>query len=148
MAAITLRGLDHASTLLLIDSKRHTFAGTPSNDGEGYLDANIIPAIALKQIEILKEGSTSIYASDAVAVVINVMTNKAVIVASKPAVGILDPISQPNTSPAPANPTNTPTHCCADTFSSNIGPLNAFVRTGCRVTINAAIAVGIPIEIE
>ena len=75
MAAITLRGLDHASTLLLIDSKRHTFAGTPSNDGEGYIDANIIPEIALKQIEILKEGSTSIYGSDAVAGVINVITN-------------------------------------------------------------------------
>ena len=39
MASITLRGLDHASTLLLINSKRHTFAGTPSNQGEGYIDA-------------------------------------------------------------------------------------------------------------
>ena len=39
MASITLRGLNQASTLLLINSKRHTFAGTPSNDGEGYIDA-------------------------------------------------------------------------------------------------------------
>ena len=58
MASITLRGLDHASTLLLVNSKRHTFAGTPSNQGEGYIDVNIIPEIAIKQIEILKEGAT------------------------------------------------------------------------------------------
>ena len=76
MASITLRGLDHASTLLLINSKRHTFAGTPSNQGEGYIDVNIIPEIAIKQIEILKEGATSLYGSDAVAGVVNVLTQK------------------------------------------------------------------------
>ena len=53
MSNITLRGLDHASTLLLINSKRHTFAGTPSDEGEGYIDANIIPEIAFEKIEIL-----------------------------------------------------------------------------------------------
>ena len=76
MAAITLRGLDHSSTLLLINSKRHTFAGTPSNQGEGYIDVNIIPEIAIKRIEILKEGATSLYGSDAVAGVVNVLTQK------------------------------------------------------------------------
>ena len=76
MAAITLRGLDHASTLLLINSKRQTFAGTPSHEGEGYIDANIIPEIALKQIEILKEGATSMYGSDAVAGVVNIFTQR------------------------------------------------------------------------
>ena len=76
MASITLRGLDHSSTLLLINSKRHTFAGTPSNQGEGYIDVNIIPEIAIKRIEILKEGATSLYGSDAVAGVVNVLTQK------------------------------------------------------------------------
>ena len=76
MAAITLRGLDHASTLILINSKRQTFAGTPSNEGEGYIDVNIIPEIALKQVEILKEGATSLYGSDAVAGVVNMITYK------------------------------------------------------------------------
>ncbi len=71
MASITLRGLDHASTLVLINSKRHTFAGTPSNQGEGYIDVNIIPEIALDRVELLKEGATSLYGSDAVAGVIN-----------------------------------------------------------------------------
>ena len=76
MSAITLRGLDHASTLLMINTKRQTFAGTPSHEGEGYIDANIIPEIAIKSIEILKEGATSIYGSDAVTGVVNVLTQK------------------------------------------------------------------------
>ena len=66
------QGLDHASTLLMINTKRQTFAGTPSHEGEGYIDANVIPEIAIKSIEILKEGATSIYGSDAVAGVVNV----------------------------------------------------------------------------
>jgi len=76
MASITLRGLDHSSTLLLLNSKRHTFSGTPSNQGEGYIDVNIVPEVAIKQIEILKEGATSLYGSDAVAGVVNVFTQR------------------------------------------------------------------------
>ena len=75
MSAITLRGLDHASTLVLLNNKRQTFAGTPSHEGEGYIDVNIIPEIALSRIEILKEGATSLYGSDAVAGVINFITH-------------------------------------------------------------------------
>ena len=75
MSAITLRGLDHASTLVLLNKKRQTFAGTPSHEGEGYIDVNIIPEIALRRTEILKEGATSLYGSDAVAGVINFITH-------------------------------------------------------------------------
>ena len=75
MSSITLRGLDHASTLVLLNNKRQTFAGTPSHEGEGYIDVNIIPEIALSRIEILKEGATSLYGSDAVAGVINFITH-------------------------------------------------------------------------
>ena len=78
----------------------------------------------------------------------NVIANNAITVATSPAVGILEPTSKPSTRPAPTNPNKTPSHCLRDTFSFNIVPLNAFVRTGCRVTINAAMLVGIPIEIE
>jgi outer membrane receptor for ferrienterochelin and colicin len=61
MSSITLRGLDHASTLVLINNKRQTSAGTTSHEGEGYVDINIIPQIALKQVQILKEeGQTEI----------------------------------------------------------------------------------------
>ena len=75
MSAITLRGLDHASTLVLLNNKRQTFAGTPSHEGEGYIDVNIIPEIALSRTEILNEGATSLYGSDAVAGVINFITH-------------------------------------------------------------------------
>ena len=74
MASLTLRGLEQASTLILINSKRHTFAGTPSNEGEGYIDINIVPEIALERTEILKEGATSTYGSDAIAGVVNFIT--------------------------------------------------------------------------
>ncbi len=76
MSNITLRGLDHASTLVLLNSKRHTFSGTTSQEGEGYIDTNIIPVIAFEKVEILKEGATSLYGSDAVAGVINFFTYK------------------------------------------------------------------------
>ena len=76
MSNITLRGLDHASTLVLINSKRQTFSGTTSQEGEGYIDTNIIPVIAFEKVEILKEGATSLYGSDAVAGVINFFTYK------------------------------------------------------------------------
>ena len=74
MVNITLRGMDHASTLVLINKKRQTHSGTPSDEGEGYIDINIIPEIALNRIEILKDGATSLYGSDAVAGVINFQT--------------------------------------------------------------------------
>jgi iron complex outermembrane receptor protein len=74
MANITLRGMDHASTLVLINKKRQTQSGTPSDEGEGYVDINIIPEIALNRVEILKDGATSLYGSDAVAGVINFQT--------------------------------------------------------------------------
>ena len=74
MSSITLRGLDNASTLILINSKKQTSAGTTSNEGDGYVDINIIPQIALKEIQILKEGASTAYGSDAVAGVVNFLT--------------------------------------------------------------------------
>ena len=76
MSSITLRGLDHSSTLVLINNKRQTAAGTTSNDGEGYIDINIIPQIALREVQILKEGASSAYGSDAIAGVVNFLTYK------------------------------------------------------------------------
>ena len=57
-----------------------------------------------------------------------VMAIKATIVATKPRIGILDPTSKPKTKAAPIKPKKTPIHYLIDTFSSNIGPLRAFVR--------------------
>ena len=73
---------------------------------------------------------------------------KDIIVAISPKSGILEPKSIPKTKDAPTNPNKTPIHCFKFTFSLSIGPLNIFVKIGWRVTIKAAIPVGIPIEIE
>ena len=81
-------------------------------------------------------------------IVEDVIAIKAIIVATKPATGMFEPISKPRTKVAPENPSNTPIHCLKVTFSFNIGPLKAFVKIGWRVTIKAAIPVGIPFEIE
>ena len=81
-------------------------------------------------------------------IVEDVIAIKAIIVAIKPAIGISEPISKPKTNAAPTKPNKTPVHCLIVTFSFKIGPLKAFVSIGWRVTINAAIPVGIPIDIE
>ena len=81
-------------------------------------------------------------------IVEDVIAINAIIVAINPNKGISCPTSNPKTSAAPINPSNTPIHCFRVTFSPRIGPLNALVKIGCNVTIRAAIPVGIPIEIE
>ena len=81
-------------------------------------------------------------------IVEDVIAIKAIIVATKPFTGILEPISKPRTKAAPEKPSKTPIHCFIVTFSFNIGPLKALVKIGWRVTISAAMPVGIPFEIE
>ena len=60
----------------------------------------------------------------------NFIANKATIVAINPKRGISDPISKPSTIVAPTKPSKTPIHCLKETFSPNIGPLNALVSIG------------------
>ena len=60
----------------MINSKRNTLAGLPAESGDSYVDINLIPQIAVERIEILKEGATSLYGSDAIAGVVNFLTYK------------------------------------------------------------------------
>ena len=68
---INLRGLGLSSTLVLVDGRRNTVAAATANDGSVFVDTNSIPVIAVKRVEVLKEGAASIYGSDAVAGVVN-----------------------------------------------------------------------------
>ncbi|MEH6634169.1 MAG: TonB-dependent receptor [Halioglobus sp.] len=68
---VNLRGLGLSSTLVLINGKRQTIAATRANDGSVFVDTSTIPVAALERIEILKEGATTAYGSDAVAGVVN-----------------------------------------------------------------------------
>lgn len=72
---VNLRGLGLSSTLVLINGKRQTISGAKAQDGSVFVDTASIPAIAIKRMDILKEGAAATYGSDAVAGVVNFMTN-------------------------------------------------------------------------
>ncbi|TQF70517.1 TonB-dependent receptor plug domain-containing protein [Pseudoalteromonas luteoviolacea] len=76
----TLRGLQPDQTLVLINGKRrHTQAifGLSGTVGAGAAgtDMNSIPMMALKNVEILRDGAAARYGSDAIAGVINLSLN-------------------------------------------------------------------------
>ena len=73
---INLRGLGLTSTLVLVNGKRQTVAATVANDGSVFVDTSTIPMAALERVEILKEGATATYGSDAVAGVANFILRK------------------------------------------------------------------------
>lgn len=72
-----LRGLAPDHTLLLVNGKRRhrsaviSFLGGGLADGSHGPDISSIPGIALKQIEVLRDGASAQYGSDAIAGVIN-----------------------------------------------------------------------------
>jgi iron complex outermembrane receptor protein len=69
-----LRGLGAGRTLSLLNGRRAGPAGI--RDGVGSFDINVIPVAGLERIEILKDGASSIYGSDAIGGVINYITRK------------------------------------------------------------------------
>ena len=71
---VNLRGLGLGSTLVLVNGRRNTLAGTTANDGSSFVDTSMIPAIAVERVEVLKEGAASVYGSDAIAGVVNYIT--------------------------------------------------------------------------
>ena len=73
---VNLRGLGLTSTLVLINSKRQTVSGARANDGSVVVDTGTVPVIAIDRIEVLKEGASTAYGSDAVAGVVNFLLHK------------------------------------------------------------------------
>ncbi len=71
---ISLRGLGANRTLTLINGRRAGAAGT--RGGVSAFDLNAIPLSAVSSVEILKDGASSSYGSDAVAGVVNIITKK------------------------------------------------------------------------
>ena len=73
----TLRGLSPDQTLVLVNGKRRHVSsllninGTVGR-GSAAVDLNTIPALAIERIEVLRDGASSQYGSDAIAGVINV----------------------------------------------------------------------------
>jgi iron complex outermembrane receptor protein len=75
-SGISLRGLTVGATLVLIDG--HRMAPYPlSDDGQRpFVDISNIPFDAVERIEILKDGASAAYGSDAIAGVVNVILKK------------------------------------------------------------------------
>ena len=73
----TLRGLPTDNVIVLVNGKRRHRSGSIAlsagslNEGAQGPDLNMIPTIALRQIEILRDGATAQYGADAIAGVFN-----------------------------------------------------------------------------
>ena len=76
-ANINLRGLGVASTLVLLNGRRQVLSAVQTDDGSSFVDlAALVPALAVERVEILKDGATAIYGSEAVAGVANFITRR------------------------------------------------------------------------
>ncbi len=73
---IDLRGCGDTRTLVLIDGKRPGPSGT--RGAVAALDLNIVPQSIISRVEILKDGASTIYGSDAVCGVVNIITRDSV----------------------------------------------------------------------
>ncbi|MEO1969747.1 MAG: TonB-dependent receptor [Sphingomonadaceae bacterium] len=71
---IDLRGLGPNRTLVLLNGRRAGPAGT--RGGVSSFDLNVLPLSLIQDIQILKTGASSIYGSDAIAGVVNIITKK------------------------------------------------------------------------
>jgi len=74
VSSVSLRGLGSQRTLVLIDGRRVAGGGTITDSTS--VDINSIPLAALERVEVLKEGASSVYGSDAIAGVINFILRK------------------------------------------------------------------------
>lgn len=74
---INLRGLGVASTLVLLNNKRQVVNAQPTNEGLNFVDtSSLVPMIAIDRMEVVKDGASALYGSDAVAGVVNFITKR------------------------------------------------------------------------
>lgn len=75
---INLRGLGTRATLILLSGQRQTPVSEPTNTSDAFaVDTNtLVPTVLVSRVEVLKDGASALYGSDAVAGVVNFITNK------------------------------------------------------------------------
>jgi iron complex outermembrane recepter protein len=72
---INLRGLGVSATLVLVNGRRQTQSAAATDRGENFVDTSSLPPmIAFERLEVLKDGATALYGSEAVAGVANFLT--------------------------------------------------------------------------
>ncbi len=72
-SGVALRGLTVNSTLVLIDGLRTTNYALADDGQRGFVDLNTIPLDAVDHVEVLKDGASSLYGTDAIAGVVNII---------------------------------------------------------------------------
>jgi len=75
-AGVSLRGLGQKTTLVLLNGRRTAGYGFAQNLQDTFVDLNSIPAAAIDRIEILRDGASALYGSDAIAGVVNIILRK------------------------------------------------------------------------
>jgi iron complex outermembrane recepter protein len=75
-SSVSLRGLGPNATLVLLNGRRLAGYGFAQNITDTFVDLNSIPLAAVERIDVLKDGASAIYGSDAIAGVINVILKK------------------------------------------------------------------------
>ncbi|MCM2680245.1 TonB-dependent receptor plug domain-containing protein [Echinimonas agarilytica] len=70
-ARVNLRGLGSQRTLILVNGRRMVNSGVGADSS---VDLNTIPIAAIERIEVLKDGASAVYGSDAIAGVVNIIT--------------------------------------------------------------------------
>ena len=73
-SGVSLRGLGMAYTLVLVDGRRLGNHSMAQNITTAFSDLNGVPMAVVERIEVLLDGASAIYGSDAVAGVINIIT--------------------------------------------------------------------------
>jgi iron complex outermembrane receptor protein len=77
IATVSLRGLGGARTLVLVNGRRVSVYGGGSAGAAGSsVDVNSIPLSAIERVEVLKDGASAVYGSDAIAGVVNFILRK------------------------------------------------------------------------
>jgi iron complex outermembrane receptor protein len=71
---VGLRGLGANRTLVLLNGRRAGPAGV--RGGVSAFDLNVLPLSVIERVEVLKDGASSLYGSDAVAGVVNIITRQ------------------------------------------------------------------------
>ena len=75
-AGISLRGLSVGDTLVLIDGERTVPYPLFDDNERNFVDLSAIPFTAVQQVQVLKDGGSALYGSDAIAGVVNVILRK------------------------------------------------------------------------
>jgi len=75
-AGISLRGLGANATLVLLNGRRITTAVLADDAQRSYVDLNQIPLEMVDHVDVVKDGASAIYGSDAVAGVVNIILKK------------------------------------------------------------------------